>query len=72
MSNKDRRDNAIVVNESKFYVDVEHSEGLEQCKEMGLLETVMHGEREYFRLSQHGINIFATLLRAIGSIPKSS
>jgi hypothetical protein len=41
--------------------DAPYPERLKQCEEMGLIETVMHGEHEYGRMTQRGINVFRTL-----------
>jgi hypothetical protein len=43
--------------------DIKYDEALKLCESLGLIETVKHGDHQYGRLTQKGVNTFVTLLR---------
>ena len=58
---------ARVVDLSNWQPDVSYDEGLQICKGLGLIELVQHGEHDYGRLTQTGINVFMTLMQMAGN-----
>jgi hypothetical protein len=54
---------STIVSLENYQPDVTYTEALKLCEELGLLETVMHGEHEYGRLTQRGINVATCLMK---------
>jgi hypothetical protein len=51
------------VDMSGWAADISYDECLALCAELGLVETLQHGEHEYARVTQNGINVMNALMR---------
>lgn len=55
--------NAVVVDLSGWTADITYNEGLVLCEQLKLIEQLRHGDVDYGRLTQTGINVLATLMQ---------
>lgn len=51
-----------VVDLSDFRPTISYDDALKLCQELGLIEVIQHGEHDYGRLTQKGINVFNALM----------
>ena len=57
--------NEVIVDLSDFRPDISYDDALKLCKELGLIEIVQHGEHDYGRLTQKGINVFNAMMMMV-------
>ena len=53
----------VAIDLSEWTADRSYVECLKLCEKLKLIKSVKHGEHEYGRLTQTGINVFRCLLR---------
>jgi hypothetical protein len=56
----------LLVDVSNWTPNVTYDEGLKLCEKLGLIETLTHGEHDYGRLTQTGINVLRVLMVMAG------
>jgi len=54
---------ASIVDMSNWQPDCTYDEGLVLCEKLGLTEMMWHGDNDYGRLTQTGVNVLYTLMQ---------
>jgi len=54
-----------VIDAGTLAVSMSFEDGMKLCEKLQLLETMQHGEGDYARFTQKGINVVATLVQLL-------
>jgi len=52
-----------VIDLTEWTPDLGYEDCLKLCEELGLIETIQHGDYKYGRPTQKGINVLTTMMR---------
>ena len=53
-------------------VTITFEDGMALCEQLKLVETMQHGDADYSRFTQKGINVLATLTELMGQMAEAS
>jgi len=61
-----------MIDAGTWNVTVTFEDGMALCEKLKLVETMHHGDADYSRFTQKGINVLATLTELMGQMGEAS